>query len=375
MIKKILTFGALYVSEGIEAAIATVVIPLYLSKLGYDAATTGLLMSILSVPWIIKFVWGLITDNYAAHGRRIFILLGGITGAAMNLMIFIVHPSIIPLLISMIFIARCGIATLDVSTDALAIAITKKNERGIINGSEFMGQVLGYSFGSFYFARLTNINFTLPFMSAAIIILAMISTVFLIRDAKMKPSIKKLKHLIKEDTLEFIFLIALLNLPFGMVGIAAYYMKSNLSLTSDIVGNVMMLAGLVSAFGSLLGGHLSDKYGRKTISAFSIVGYGLTILPAIWNFVPFYIISSFFSGSFVSAICALCMDKTKKVVAGTEFSIFTSTANLGNTIGLSIGGFVLNIFGNYLFPAIALISGLVLIFLKRIKTEPRVSTI
>ncbi len=342
MIKKLITFSALYVSEGIEAAIATVVLPLYLAKLGYDAATVGVILSIVAIPWVIKFFWGLITDRFANKGRRLFILLGGILGAAMNLIIFFFHPSALPLLVALIFIARCGVATLDVSTDALAISISKKNERGKINGAEFFGQVIGYSFGAMYFSKLTTTNFALPFLAAAIIIISMISTVFLISDAKAKPSLKKLKHMIKKDILKFMLMIVIINIPFGMLGIAAFYMKAYLNYSASQVGLLMTLSGIITAIGSLIGGYLSDKFGRIKISQIAVVGYGLSILPAIKFFAPAYLISSIFSGMITSALCALCMDKTKKEVAGTEYSIFTSTANLGSTIGTTVSGFLLH---------------------------------
>ena len=353
MIKKIFTFGSLYVSEGIESAISTVVLPIYLARMGYNAAVVGIILSITSLPWVLKFLWGLLTDKYANKGRRVFILTGGLIGFIMNLLIFVMTPNIASLLISLIFIARCGIATLDVSTDALAISISKKNERGMINGAEFTGQVIGFSIGSIYFTRLMSINPSIPFFAAAMIIVAMVSTVFLIKDVKMKPSLRKLKHLITKDTLKFITEIILINLPFGMLGIAAFFMKVYLHFTDASVGLIMMYSGILSATGTLLGGYLSDKIGRKKVVIISIVGFGLAILPAITHFVPFYLAASLFSGAVVSSLCAWCMDKTKKEVAATEFSIFTSTANLGSVIGTSIGGVLLHLMSFEFFAVVA----------------------
>ncbi len=369
LIKKIFSFGSLYVSEGIEGAISSVILPLYLAKLGFSAGIVGLAMSITTIPWVIKIVWGLGIDAYANKGRKIFIIGGGILGALMNFVLFLLHPSILPLIITLIFLSRVGIATLDTSTDALAISILKKNERGKVTGAEFMGQLLGYSLGSIYFTRLSVINFSVPFLAAGIMILLFASAVFLLRDAKTKPSIRKLKFIFEKKTMWFVLItILLINLPSGLIGIAAYYMKTNLSISKVLIGEIMTIAGVVNAIGSFAGGDLSDRIGRKKVMFISLAFYGISILFAIVKFTPAYIISSIFTGSITSALCAYGMDITKRKVAATEYAVLTSTANFGYMIGMSISGYILQSIGNLLFLVSALSVIPALILVKKLPT-------
>lgn len=360
-IKKIFVFGNLYVSEGIEGAISSVILPLYLAKLGFSAGIVGLAMSITTIPWVIKIIWGLTIDEFANRGRKIFIIGGGLLGSIMNLIIFAMHPSILPIIISLIFISRVGIATLDTSTDALAISVSKKHERGKINGAEFMGQLIGYSLGAIYFTRLAVRSYSIPFLAAGVLILLFASVVFMIKDVKAKPSLKKLKDVFVNKWMLIVLIsIILINLPSGLIGISAFYMKKNLQITEVLVGEIATTAGIVNAIGSLIGGSLSDKYGRTKIMFISLLLYGITIFPAYFYFVPFFIISSMFTGSITSVLCAYGMDITRKNVAATEYSVLTSTANFGYMIGISISGYLLQFFGTSLFiiTAFSIIPGL-----------------
>ena len=371
IIKKIFVFSSLYISEGIEGAISTVILPLYLAKLGFSAGIVGLAMSITTIPWVIKIVWGLTIDEFADRGRKLFIIGGGILGSIMNLIIFLIHPSILPLIITLIFISRIGIATLDTSTDALAISITKKKERGKINGAEFMGQLIGYSLGAIYFTRLAIKSYSIPFFAAGVLILLFVSVIFMIKDVKSKPSLKKLKNVFVNKWMLIVLIsIILINLPSGLIGISAFYMKRNLQINEILVGEIVTIAGILNAIGSLMGGSLSDKYGRIKIMFISLLLYGVTILPAYFYFIPFFIISSIFTGSITTALCAYGMDITKKNVAATEYSVLTSTANFGYMIGIFLSGYLLQFFGNFLFiiTTISIIPGLIAI--KKLRNVP-----
>ncbi len=371
-LRKCFVFGSLYFSEGISSAISSVVLPLYLAHLGFPAGIVGLAMSVTTIPWVIKIAWGLLVDEFSHFGRRNFILAGGIIGAAMNLLMFALHPSFLPLIVALIFIARCGVATLDVSTDAFAISISKPHERGKINGSQFAGQLLGYAFGSVYLTRLTSISYPVAFFGAAMFILMFTSTVFLLKEVKIKPSLGKLKEVFASKHIWLVILaIVLINLPTGFLGIAAYYMKTALALKEEIVGNIMMIAGVINALGSFAGGALSDKYGRIKVLYVVLLLFAISIAPAYFDFLPFYMLNAFFSGAIASVLCAYCMDITRKEIAATEYAVFTSVANLGWVIGMMPSGYILELAGNWLFVVAAVSVVPALFALRILKKVPQ----
>jgi hypothetical protein len=53
---KYLLFGSLYFSEGLEAAIALVIIPVYLLEKGYPLPMTTIVAGIVTIPRALKFI-------------------------------------------------------------------------------------------------------------------------------------------------------------------------------------------------------------------------------------------------------------------------------------------------------------------------------
>jgi len=70
-------FGSLYFSEGLGFSLQLVIIPIYLVEMGVSLPIATLVAGIVSIPWMIKFVWGGIVDYFIRFGRKRFILLGG----------------------------------------------------------------------------------------------------------------------------------------------------------------------------------------------------------------------------------------------------------------------------------------------------------
>ena len=126
-------FSTLYFSQGIIYALATVIIPIYLLEKGISLPVVTFVSGIVMLPWMIKFIFGGVVDYYIRLGRRFFILIGGLLGAFSFFILIFIDPGIALILFAFVlFIGHCGIAFIDVSADALAIQISKEEERGKI---------------------------------------------------------------------------------------------------------------------------------------------------------------------------------------------------------------------------------------------------
>jgi PAT family beta-lactamase induction signal transducer AmpG len=374
---KCILFGTLYFPEGLMGALATVIVPLYLASKGFSASIVGLVMGLTTIPWVIKFVWGFIVDYNISKGRRYFILLGGILGAIMSALLFFISPSWIFVFTAILFLARAGIATLDVSTDAFSIETTKFHERGKVNGSMFFGQLSGFAFGSLVLTKIaSSISFPIVFLSVGILIMLLLSVVFFAKDKtkrKHHVSHKDLIHAFKHKAVFLVILFAVfVGIPSGFIsGMATYYMKVYLAISATTIGIVSLFNGISNAIGAYGFGALSDKIGRiKSILVALIPAFIFAFLLAvIKNFPAIYVLYGIFVGGITAVMCALFMDVTSKKVAATEYAILTSLANFGIFIGTTTSGFLLQSTSPELFFTIAAVlyvpSFIVLYFLAR----------
>jgi len=183
---KYLLFGSLYFSEGLLLALSTVILIIYFTQKDISIATATLVGGIAYIPWILKFVFGPITDYFIKYGRKPFITIGGILGAVFLFPIAVIDPKIalIPFTL-LLFISHTFIVLLDVSADAWAIQISKVHERGKVNASMTGGIFGGSAFGSIVLAIIANnIGFDIVFITSGLIVLLTIILPFLIKEKK-----------------------------------------------------------------------------------------------------------------------------------------------------------------------------------------------
>jgi len=381
---KYFLFGSLYFSEGLMMAIAFVIIPVYFVDSNVPVSLTGLVVGIATIPVTIKFVWGGIADYFLRFGRKLFIVIGGFLLIISMFSFIFINPSDTLILFTIfLFIGVCGVGFLDVSSDAWAINIGKKNEIGKINGSMFAGQYAGMAFGSAVLATVASeISYQIAFLLTGLVILGIITFSLIIKERKIIiKKEKKTKILInefkKKETQILTSAAPLLWVNRGILMIVLpLYMKIGLNLELAQIGLIVSLFPITSAIGSIVGGAMSDKWSRKTVIYLflwmSILSTGSFIFADTWIVLAvLYAIFGFLQGSYISISCAMFMDVTNPKVGATQFSILTSLGNVGMMAGETVSGTMIVLLGfsrTFLYSAwIFGPSMIVLYFLKRRK--------
>ena len=373
---KYLLFSSLYFSEGLKWSIAVIIFPLYFDQLGISPTILGLVIALSGIPTMVKFLFGGIIDYFIRYGRKKFVLLGGLTAAVSLLIIAFINPAnaLVPFTI-LFFIGIFGIMFLDVAADAWAIEITKKEERGKVNGGMFAGISIGMGVGSILFTQIASIySYSLVFVFAGLLILIIIIIPLTIKEEKIINKIKKMKFALliefKNKTVQiFCSFIPLVGISGGiLLIIIPLYLKNVLMLNDAQVGLITVIFPIANIFGSLVSGTLSDRLGRKPTLYFvflcGMIFAALLIFADTWQiFAIIYGFIGFLYGGILASIGALSMDLTNPRIAGTQFSFYMSLLNIGEVgIGYGIAGFLLDNLGyERVFLYAALFYGLALL--------------
>jgi len=325
---KYLLFGNLYFANGVQGSLVFVIIILYFTELGIPISTATMVAGLASIPFVLKFIFGPITDYFIKYGRKPFIIIGGLLGGFCLFPLAFIDPTdaLLPFTL-ILFLSVVGIVFLDIS--------------GMAVGNFFLLLVAKY-FG-----------FSMTFIvTGCIVFLTMILPLIVkeIKIAKKRPKIAKsaISEFKKKNTIlvALFGLVAAMN--FGMIlFIIPEYMRNALSLDLVQIGLITTLFPIGTVIGAITGGIMSDKYGRKkTLYVFlfgTIIFSALLVTADTWQILAiiYPIIGFLQGGSLFSAIMALFMDVTNPKIGATQFSILTSIGNFGDySIGIISGTLV-----------------------------------
>jgi PAT family beta-lactamase induction signal transducer AmpG len=255
------------------------------------------------------------------------------------------------------FIGHVGIAFLDVSADAWAIEITHENERGKVNGAMFTGQFAGLAVGSILLAIIADIfGYNTAFITAGLIIILIIIYPLFVKYIIIAKEHQKVGFLLvkelKNKTTQLIALFApILAISYGVLQFAIpLYSKTILNLDIAQIGVIVGINSAMIAVGSLIGGGITDKFGRKTtlyifIGA-SIFFSALLIISTSWQILAFlYSIFGFLIGGYTTATSTMCMDITNPKIGATQYSLLMSLFNIGELTGAMIVGSMIALLG------------------------------
>jgi MFS family permease len=148
----------------------------------------------------------------------------------------------------------------------------------------------------------------------------------------------------------------------------ASFFRQVFQVSRSFVSTYIILSALSAAAGSLFGGKLVNKVGRKTISIASLVVLGLltilyTNIPSLWLSLIVGIISASFGGIMQTSFNSYTLEQVPEY-RGTMMSTYSVATSIGQVLCSTLGGFIL-IFYNYslfglVFGVIGLFSGLIL---------------
>jgi len=381
-----LLFSSLYFSEGLYQAVILIVTPIYLLNKNVPLPLITLIMGLGYLPWGLKFVWGGIIDFYHKYGRKKFALFGTIFGGIGFLLLSIIDQyfSIIFFTI-FLFLGYVGVGFLDSATDAWAIDTTNKKDRGKINGSMNIGKWAGQFIGALIIILIgTNYGYNVSFMitGLVIIMLAFIPLAVKYEDRKIGklniwPLIKQefRKRTTKLTTLYFFTIVLHPSLYFTLILI---YLKTVLNFDDTFIGLIYAFWLVAVIPGSIIGGILADKYGRKLplyIFLISLMIFSVTpiVISNVYIILLNFTILMFFSNGVIAANWAMIMDIINPKIGASEHEIICSTVNFGSIIiGSATGALIVLLGFNNLFLLSVIFIIVAMIILYNIKNVDKI---
>ena len=392
---RVLTLCALYVAQGIPWGFITVTFVTFLAGEGVGAGELALLLTLGTLPWSLKFLWGPVIDRfqYPKMGRRrpwvLFAQLGMII--SLSAMLFIPDPTNnLTVVATMFLIYNIFTSLQDVSTDALAVDVLKPHELEKVNSYMFTAKAVGGIIGG---AGLgTIIGFVgikgAIFLQIPILIIIMLVPLFMTErpgekrfpwsedsELQLQGDVEErrdIKDIISDVKTAFSLRSAQLGIGLSLVISLSFFLVPVLPLLfvrelgwSDEQFNATKggLLLIVTMIGYMIGGQLGKRYGGKLVLIYSALAAAL--LNSLWGVTEFlwgnelFMMSIWGLHTIAWAMVAinsysLMMRVTWGKVGGTQFTGYMAMMNLSAIIGYQLTDTLATRFD---YPTLFLIAG------------------
>jgi MFS family permease len=356
-------FGLVYFGQGIGQAGGLISQPLmyYLKSLGLTTDQVAALLAVLTVPWVIKPVYGLVSDFVPLFGYRrksYLFLMNGLAAAGFLWLTGLTAPSMIVLAL---FLTALGIASSDVLVDALMVENGQKTgmikqfqsqqwmwfhiaaiTSGLVGG--WLSQVLAPA------SALHTAAFVIASAPAAVVL----ATAFLVREEKslldlgaLRSSTRGLMSSLKSRTLWIVAgFLAFWNFTPSFGTPLFYHMVDHLKFEQYFIGQLTAIASVGAVIGAFVYRTvLAGRYSTKSLVYFSIfLGSGTTLayllLLGKTSAVVLYFTTGILSMIPLLTLLSLAAAACPPQAAGFTFAALMSIYNAAGQLSQITGAFL-----------------------------------
>ena len=363
---------SLYACKGIPYGFTSLTIVNEMNKQGISAKAIGWYSASLAWPWAVKWVFGPILDLFYCERlgrRRTWLFLSQIVMAVSLLAACRIDFSReIMLFIAVILIHNISAAIQGVAMGALACDSVPERERGLANGlmsaGAYLGTALGGS-GALFLIPQVGFLYTYFFVTITLPIrelplppkmkVAGLSAWRILREEIATYLKDAAKAMLASRPALWAMIFALFPPGAFALGMAfATMLIKELKMSDRQFAVYSLVVGAVSAVFCIVGGTLSDRFGRRLVMAISVLGVALPTLVLAFYLrrqgfifpgkpspadpqnlfalvVIFWAVSVIYAavqGIGYSVQMAIFMDVTSPAVAATQFTAYTALANV-----------------------------------------------
>jgi MFS transporter, PAT family, beta-lactamase induction signal transducer AmpG len=412
---RLFAFFSLYVTEGIPLGFAATAVATQLRRQGVGPAEIGAFVASFYLPWAFKWAFGPFVDVFRSqrfgHRRGWILLTQVIMAATLLALVAVPLPAGLGIFTAILLVHNTFGAIQDVAIDSLAVNTLSEDERGLANGLMFAGASVGQAVGgSGVLFMMSYTGFQASFVMVAAAILAVTGFIVLPMKEAVAQSLgaaatsagtawraagAEMKAFAVQSFRSFIgtrgafsgVFFALLPAGAMSLGLA---LQSNLAvelgLDDDQVAYMNLWSSGISAACMVLGGWLSDRWGRRRTLAVYLAGMSLPVVYLMWVLqqhgyvmprapggaaIPGLVLAlwistmvyAVFQGLMYGTRSAIMMDITNPAVAATQFTAYMAMMNLAIAIAASWQGAAAEAWGYPVTLLVDAITGLLCILL------------
>ena len=338
-------FGAVYFVQGVIQAYQLNFFKPHMDSVGIDADRLAIVATLGLVPFVIKWIFGLISDRFPLFGlghRVPYMLIGLVsTGVAFSVAYFIDPAESFPVLAALVLASTFAMALFDTTADALSVDAVPADDHPTVqawmNGGRAVGIVLLSGVLGVVAQRL---GYQFTFLVIAVTTLFPLWFVSRVREpAERTPahSFDRRAFRVMLQPRYWLFAITLIvawTSFQGIDGLVTFYMSNQLAADPGTIG----LYGTLKGVGILIGGvalaALVKRGGRSAgavvtlllVAAGGLTLSSLTTQTAILVMAPLWGVAVGFQWT---NYVTITMGITDLRIAGSMFAILQTMSNIG----------------------------------------------
>jgi len=332
--------------------------------------------AVVILAWVIKPLWGFISDSFPVFGyrRKSYLIITSVIACMIWIFLGSLQQYNALILLAFITLSYIAYAFQDVVTDGLMVEAGKPDNltgkfQSIQWSAVYAAIILTAFFGGYVseLARRGTISYQLIFQITAIFpFLTAMLAFFLVREKKageIKEEINQIhikELLMKKDLWLLALFFFLWNFSPSFGSPFFYYSVDVLKFDAAFLGIVQAIAGFSSLIGALIFGKKFSEFPIRKLLVWSVaLGVVLTLFYYIY-FTPFLvantnaarqitIVTTFLLGGVQAVMYLTVLNLAAKVspqyAGGTVFAFLSSFLNLGLMSSDVLGGFLFSIVG------------------------------
>jgi PAT family beta-lactamase induction signal transducer AmpG len=352
-------FGLLYLTQGVVLGYFAALNALYMLANGLDMARVGVFASIALIPFVIKIFFGMLSDRYSFFNlghRKPYIAIG----LLVQVICLVLAASVNPgqqywTFVGIAFLLQLGMAFYDTCTDGLALDITPLYEKGLLQGFMVGGRSVGVIVAASVAGFIAEQSWPMVFYFLAATSLLPFVLLFFVREAPRTGGERFNWAAFRAFRSPQVQAAAGVGLVVFLVVVGANQLinpslAARLGIDLSTAGTITTVWGIGCVAGAFAGGFLMDRSGdrRALLAAMGAVALTLAFVAFTPSLPLAYLAAVLFGvayGASQAIYFALAMKYTSPAIAASMYAILMAVTNVGQGIGLGLGGFLSNAAG------------------------------